>query len=72
VSLWFNVKGNSALTFVEIPPEQTVAHLKELIHHKHKNSVLSGIDAAGLLLWKVRCPHDTHLEYNYLYKQPTV
>jgi hypothetical protein len=59
ITLWCNVKGDSTLIFVEISPEQTVAHLKELIHRKRGNNVLSGLDAADLVLYKVRRPLDT-------------
>jgi hypothetical protein len=59
ITLWCNVKGDSTLIFVEISPEKTVAHLKEVIHRKRENNVLSGLDAADLVLYKVRRPLDT-------------
>ena len=70
IKLWFNVKGDSALTFVDIPPEQTVAHLKELIHQKAFGDGALPL-AKDLVLYKVRHPLDTRLGYTHLYRQPT-
>jgi len=54
ITLWCNVKGDSAIFFVEVPLEHTIAHLKKLIRSERKQNVLSGIDTADLVLWKVR------------------
>ena len=61
ITLWCNVKGDSVLFFVEVPPEHTIAHLKKLIWEQRQNRVLSSIDAKDLILWKVRWHLDSHL-----------
>ena len=67
ITLWCNVKGDPAIFFVEVPLEHTIAHLKKLARSERRQNVLSGIDAADLVLWKVRCFHDTYLEYTQLF-----
>jgi hypothetical protein len=60
ITLWYNVKGHSALDYVEILPEHTIAHLRTTIWEKRRTNVFSGIDAADLELYKVRRSYDTH------------
>jgi hypothetical protein len=53
------VKGDSALDFVKISPELTVAHLKKLIHWEAFGD--GGLPLSQeLLLWKVRGPLDSY------------
>jgi hypothetical protein len=65
ITLWCNVKSDSSLFSVEIAPEQTVTFLKELVHSKAVGTGLLPL-AKDLVLWKVRHPHGTHLDYTYL------
>jgi predicted glutamine amidotransferase len=58
ITLWCNVKGDSTLIFVEISPEKTVAHLKELVHQKGFGVGVFPL-AKDLVLYKVRRPLDT-------------
>ena len=71
ITLWCNVKGDPALTKVKPGINDDISDLKELIQSKHENSVLRGIDAADLVLYKVRPPLDTRLSQTHLYRQPT-
>ena len=61
ITLWCNVKGDPALTKVKPGINDDISDLKELIQSKHENGVLRGIDAADLVLYKVRHPLDTRL-----------
>ena len=72
ITLWCNVKGDPALFKINVGIGDDVGDLKELIHTKCKQNILSGIDAKDLVLWKVRRFYDTYLEYTQLSLQPTI
>jgi hypothetical protein len=48
------IEGESSPFSVKPKEDIKVMDLKDLIHEKCKNGVLFGVDAADLLLWKVR------------------
>ena len=52
VKLWCNVEGDTTLFSVEPTPEQSVADVKELIHHKAIGDGQPPL-AKDLVLWRV-------------------
>jgi hypothetical protein len=54
ITLTCLIKGESSLFSVKPKEDISIMELKDLIQEEGKNGMLGSIDAADLLLWKVR------------------
>jgi Crinkler effector protein N-terminal domain len=52
--IWCLVEGEDTIFHVIASPTSFISELKEAIKEKWKESVLRGVDAGQLTLWKVR------------------
>jgi hypothetical protein len=52
-TLWCYIEGDSTTFEVTVPVTASIHRLKEVVHEKRKNGVLSKVDASDLVLWKV-------------------
>ena len=48
------IEGESSPFIVEPKEDMNIMKLKDLIQEKGKNGVLGSVDAADMILWKVR------------------
>jgi hypothetical protein len=56
LTLFCLIEGDGSSFKVEVYPSADIGNLKTLIYKRHQNR-LRHIDAAGLVLWKVRHRH---------------
>ena len=52
-TLWYYIGGERSFSFVDVSPNELIAHLREKIYDKNTNA-LQRVDASNLTLWKVR------------------